>query len=218
MLRFACDIGGTFTDLVVDGRVTRPRVLQAADDARRPGRGLLDVLSAAAADYGIERRRAPRARRHLRLRHDARDERRRHRQPPPERRSSAPRAIRTSCSSARAAAATRLFDYTQEYPAPYVPRSLTFEIPERILADGTRLTVPSTRTRSSRSRARVARARGRGGRSLLALVDRQSGARAPRRRAPATSTCRAIPSRSPTASTRACASTDARPRPRSTRR
>jgi N-methylhydantoinase A len=31
---------------------------------------------------------------------------------------------------------TTLFDYTQEYPAPYVPRSLTFEVPERILSDG----------------------------------------------------------------------------------
>src|SRR5439155_9425049 len=31
---------------------------------------------------------------------------------------------------------TTLFDYSQEYPAPYVPRSLTFEVPERVYADG----------------------------------------------------------------------------------
>lgn len=29
------------------------------------------------------------------------------------------------------------FDYTQEYPPPYVPRALTFEIPERLSEDGT---------------------------------------------------------------------------------
>ncbi|HJU48641.1 MAG TPA: hydantoinase/oxoprolinase family protein, partial [Gaiellaceae bacterium] len=31
---------------------------------------------------------------------------------------------------------TTLFDYTQEYPDPYVPRALTFEVTERIGADG----------------------------------------------------------------------------------
>ncbi len=29
-----------------------------------------------------------------------------------------------------------LFDYTQEYPEPYIPRSLTYEVPERIGSDG----------------------------------------------------------------------------------
>src|SRR5262249_1727011 len=31
---------------------------------------------------------------------------------------------------------TTLFDYEQEYPDPYIPRSLTFEVPERVRADG----------------------------------------------------------------------------------
>ena len=43
---------------------------------------------------------------------------------------------------------TTLFDYAQEYPAPYVPRSLTFEIPERILRRRRRCARRSTKTPS----------------------------------------------------------------------
>src|SRR5690242_8030897 len=31
---------------------------------------------------------------------------------------------------------SEVFDFTRPYPQPYVPRSLTFEVPERITADG----------------------------------------------------------------------------------
>ena len=134
-LRLAVDTGGTFTDLVVDGDGLQPRFYKRSTTPADPIEGLLAVFAAAAADHGDDL-------------HDfigrgdslifgtTR----------------ATNAVVTG-STARTAllcteghpdvllfreggGRTTLFDYTQEYPAPYIPRSLTFEIPERILADG----------------------------------------------------------------------------------
>ena len=76
----------------------------------------------------------------------------------------------------------------------------------------------STRRRVLAVIERAAEQRGRGGRRLPALVDRQPGARAARRRAAGASICRACRSRSRTRSTRRCASTGAPRRPASTPR
>ena len=55
MLRFACDIGGTFTDLVVEDEPRGLCVLQAPDDAGRPGpRACSTCSTPAAADLGID--------------------------------------------------------------------------------------------------------------------------------------------------------------------
>ena len=69
---------------------------------------------------------------------------------------------------------TSLFDYTQEYPAPYVPRSLTFEVPERILSDGS-VAQPLDEDAVRAIAAELLPAERRGRRGLPALVDRQPG-------------------------------------------
>ena len=127
-------------------------LLQAADHAGRPGRGLARRLR--------RRCRRPR-RRSLRellgrgdmshLRHHASDERGRDRH---NRQDGAPlhaRAIRTCCSSARAAAG-RPSSTTRRSTRPHTSRaSLTFEMPERILADGSvRMPLDEDAVRASR--------------------------------------------------------------------
>lgn len=73
------------------------------------------------------------------------------------------------------------FNLARPYPAPLVPRSLCFELPERVLADGS-IARPLDEDAVGAVIERL-RARGRGGGRLPALVDRESGARAPCRRA-----------------------------------
>jgi N-methylhydantoinase A len=135
-LQFAVDTGGTFTDLVVDGDDAAPRFYKRSTTPANPVEGLLDVFSAAAADHGI---------------------------PTPEflgrgeslvfGTTRATNAVVTGQTAKTALLCTHghpdillfregggrktLFDYTQEYPEPYVPRSLTFEVRERVLPDGT---------------------------------------------------------------------------------
>ena len=52
-MRFACDTGGTFTDLIVeaaDGRLSMYKSATTPDD---PVQGVLDTLALAAADRGL---------------------------------------------------------------------------------------------------------------------------------------------------------------------
>jgi N-methylhydantoinase A len=135
-LRFAVDTGGTFTDLVVDSEGDAPRFYKRSTTPANPIEGLLDVFSAAAADHGV-------ALRDFLGRGDSLV----------FGTTRATNAVVTGTTARTALLCTRghpdvllfregggrttLFDYTQEYPAPYVPRSLSFEIPERVLADGT---------------------------------------------------------------------------------
>lgn len=134
-LRLAADTGGTFTDLVVEGDERGLRFFKRATTPDDPVEGLLDVLAAAADDFGTSRRELL-GRTDLFVFGTTR----------------ATNAVVTG-STARTAflttkghpdilllreggGRTSLFDYTQEFPDPYVPRSLTFEIPERVLSDG----------------------------------------------------------------------------------
>ena len=134
-LRLAVDTGGTFTDLVVEGDTRGLRFFKRATP-HDPVEGLLDVLAAAGEGFGCSRRELL-ARADLFVFGTTR----------------ATNAVVTG-STARTAfltteghpdvlllreggGRTSLFDYGQEYPDPYVPRSLTFEVPERILSDGT---------------------------------------------------------------------------------
>jgi N-methylhydantoinase A len=141
MLQFAVDTGGTFTDLVVDGDDVPPRFYKRSTTPANPTEGLLDVFSAAAADHGIELREFLGRGESLVFGTTR-----------------ATNAVVTGQTARTALLCTRghpdvllfregggrktLFDYTQEYPEPYVPRSLTFEVPERVLADGTVRTPP----------------------------------------------------------------------------
>ncbi len=134
-LRFAVDTGGTFTDLVVEGSGPLLRFYKRPTTPADPVEGLLDVLAAAAADHELSLRELL-GQGDLLVFGTTR----------------ATNAVVTGTTARTALLCTQghpdvllfregggrttLFDYTQEYPAPYVPRSLTFELPERILSDG----------------------------------------------------------------------------------
>lgn len=133
-MRFATDTGGTFTDLVVeddDGNVTMHKSPTTPGD---PIQGLLNVLSVAAESRGVDRRTL--LQKGTVFTHGT------------------TRAVNAIVTGATARTAfltteghpdvlvfreggrTDPFDYSRPYPAPYVPRELTFEIPGRVGAAG----------------------------------------------------------------------------------
>lgn len=134
-LRFGVDTGGTFTDLVVEGSGATLRFYKRPTTPSDPVLGLIDVLAAAARDHGTSLREFL-ARGELLVFGTTR----------------ATNAVVTGTTARTALLCTQghpdvllfregggrtsLFDYSQEYPPPYVPRSLTFEVPERILSHG----------------------------------------------------------------------------------
>ncbi|MDW5596307.1 hydantoinase/oxoprolinase family protein [Conexibacter stalactiti] len=134
-LRFGVDTGGTFTDLVVAGDSGGLRIFKRPTTPADPVEGLLDALDAAAQDFGCTRQ-------ELLARGD-------------QLVFGTTRATNAIVEGATARTALlttaghpdtltlregggrpSLFDYSHEYPAPYVPRALTFEIPERVGAGG----------------------------------------------------------------------------------
>jgi N-methylhydantoinase A len=133
-VRFAVDTGGTFTDLVVEQPDGTVELFKSPTTPHDPVEGVLNVLDVAAARFSRSRAEllAPGT---LFIHGTTR----------------AINAILTG-STARTAFLTTWghpdillfreggrhdpFDLTIEYPEPYVPRALTFEVPERIRADG----------------------------------------------------------------------------------
>jgi N-methylhydantoinase A len=133
-MRVATDTGGTFTDLVVeddDGQISTYKSLTTPSD---PISGLLNVLAIAASDRGISTRQLLQAT-HVFIHGTTRSI----------------NAVLTGDTAKTAFLVTRghpdiltfreggrldAFDFSQSYPAPYVPRSLTFEVPERIGQQG----------------------------------------------------------------------------------
>ncbi len=134
-MRFAVDTGGTFTDLVVESDDGGLRMYKAPTTPADPIAGVLDTLARAAADMG-ESRTALLGRGDM-LIHGT---------------THAINAIVTG-NTARTAflttkghpdvlvfregGRTEPFNFTVPYPEPYVPRSLTYEVPERVTYDGT---------------------------------------------------------------------------------
>jgi N-methylhydantoinase A len=134
-MRFATDTGGTFTDLVVeddDGTITLHKAPTVPSD---PVSGVLDALGIAAAERGMTLK-------ELLARADSFIHGTTH----------AINAIITGNVAKtallvteghrdillfREGGRTEPFNHTIAYPKPYIPRGLTFEVPERILADGT---------------------------------------------------------------------------------
>lgn len=133
-MRFACDTGGTFTDLIVeddDGALTMYKASTTPSD---PVKGVLDALALAAADRDISLE-------DLLGRGDMLIHGTTH----------AINAIITG-NTARTAFLTTAghpdvlvlreggriepFNFVAPYPDPYVPRALTFEVPERINSAG----------------------------------------------------------------------------------
>ena len=138
-LTFAADTGGTFTDLVVNSAGGAARLYKRPTTPSDPVIGLFDTLGAAADDMNssvtdlLERSDLFVFGTTL-----------------------ATNAIVTSSTARTALLVTEghpdilllregggrrtLFDYSQEYPEPYIPRALTFEIRERLSAEGEALT------------------------------------------------------------------------------
>lgn len=134
-MRFATDTGGTFTDLVVeddDGSITMHKASTVPSD---PVSGVLDALTVAAEARGLTLRA-------LLGRADSFIHGTTH----------AINAIITGRAARtglivtqghrdillfREGGRTEPFNHTIPYPKPYIPRELTFEAPERLLADGT---------------------------------------------------------------------------------
>ncbi|RVQ68791.1 hydantoinase/oxoprolinase family protein [Croceicoccus ponticola] len=134
-MRFATDTGGTFTDLVVeddDGSITLHKASTVPSD---PVSGVLDALTVAATARGLTLR-------DLLARADSFIHGTTH----------AINAIITGNAARtglivtqghrdillfREGGRTEPFNHTVAYPKAYVARALTFEAPERLLADGT---------------------------------------------------------------------------------
>ncbi len=130
--RFACDTGGTFTDLIVEADDLR--MYKAHTVPSDPTRGVLDALTLAATDRGLSLE-ALLQRGELFV-HGT---------------THAINAIITHRTARTALLVTQghpdilvvreggkadAFDFTGFYPDPYVPRALTFEVAERVAADG----------------------------------------------------------------------------------
>ncbi len=132
-MRLACDTGGTFTDLVVE-RGDEIRQFKSSTVPADPVQGVLDVLGLAAAAMGRDRK-SFLAEATTFIHGTTR----------------AINAILTGNTAKTAFLTTRghpdvlvireggriePFNFTVPYPEPYVPRRLTFEVPERIDAAG----------------------------------------------------------------------------------
>ena len=133
-MRFAVDTGGTFTDLVIEDDDGRLSVHKSPTVPADPVQGILDVFATAAGARGMNR--SELLTRGTHLIHGT------------------TRSLNAVLTGATARTAflttaghpdilvfreggrTHIFDLSRPYPEPYVPRSLTFEIPERIGPDG----------------------------------------------------------------------------------
>jgi len=133
--RLAADTGGTFTDLVVDEEGSAPRFYKRSTTPSEPVVGVFDTLQAAAEDLGLSINDLLQ-KSGLFIFGTTR----------------ATNAIVTGTTAKTALLVTEghpdilqlregggrksLFDYTQQYPEPYIPPDLTFEVKERIGANG----------------------------------------------------------------------------------
>ncbi|MEE2759948.1 MAG: hydantoinase/oxoprolinase family protein [Pseudomonadota bacterium] len=129
-MRFACDTGGTFTDLIVEDDDGGVSLYKAPTTPEDPVLGVLDALGLAARDQGVEL--AELLGRGDMLIHGT---------------THAINAIITGNTAKTAFLTTEghpdilvlreggriePFNFRVPYPKPYVPRALTFEVPERI--------------------------------------------------------------------------------------
>jgi N-methylhydantoinase A len=129
----AIDTGGTFTDLVVDIDGTL-RLYKAATTPEDPTRGVLDVLAIAAEGLGVDVDRL--LGQATLLVHGTT-----HAINALVTRTTARTALLTTAGHPdvllfREGGRSDPFDFSVPYPEPLVPRALTYEVPERIAADG----------------------------------------------------------------------------------
>lgn len=134
-LRLGVDTGGTFTDLVIEGHPDGLRFYKSPTTPDDPIRGLLDVIAVASKEFGLTSQellessdmlihgttRATNAIVENRTAKTA---------------FLATKGHRDILMIREGGGRTSPMDYTQAYPDPYVSRSLTFGVPERVLASG----------------------------------------------------------------------------------
>jgi N-methylhydantoinase A len=133
-MRFATDTGGTFTDLVVENDAGAIRLYKAQTVPGDPVQGVIDALKLAAIDSGVDL--ATLLSRGELFIHGT---------------THAINAIITGRTAKTALLVTRghpdimvfreggrtePFNHAVAFPKPFIPRSLTFEVDERILSDG----------------------------------------------------------------------------------
>lgn len=133
-MRLAIDTGGTFTDLVVEGEDGYYAIHKAATVPADPIQGILDVLEVAASERAMSREAFLGAARVL-IHGTTRTLN------AVLMGTTAKTAFLTTAGHPdvlvlREGGRSDIFDLSHPYPAPYVPRSLTFEIPERVGAAG----------------------------------------------------------------------------------
>lgn len=137
-MRISCDTGGTFTDLLVSTG-DAARLFKSPTTPDDPIRGIFNAIDLAAADFGLDKEKflaevtmfvhaTTRALNAILTGNVART------------------AFLTTAGHPdilviREGGRSHPFDYSSAYPEPYVPRHLTFEIPERVDALG-RITRP----------------------------------------------------------------------------
>ncbi len=136
-MRFAVDTGGTFTDLIVEDDDNGLHMFKASTTPDDPIRGVLDSLQVAADDFGLSLDT-------LLEKADLFIHGTTH----------AINAIVTGNTAKTAFLTTEghrdilvfreggrmePFNFTVPYPEPYIPRALSYEIPERILADASEM-------------------------------------------------------------------------------
>ena len=136
-MRFAVDTGGTFTDLIVDAGDGTLRMYKAPTTAEDPASGMLAAFRLAAEDWELEL--SELLSRGELLVHGT---------------TIGTNAILTGNVAKTAFLTTHghpdilvlreagragisAFDYSVPSPRPYIPRALTYEVPERVAADGT---------------------------------------------------------------------------------
>jgi N-methylhydantoinase A len=133
-MRLGCDTGGTFTDLVVEDSNGRVTMYKAPTTPGEPARGVLAALELAARAHGESLEEF--LKRADMLVHGT---------------THAINAVITGTTARTAFLTTRghrdmlvlreggraePFNHATGFPEPYVPRSLTFEVPERVGSDG----------------------------------------------------------------------------------
>jgi N-methylhydantoinase A len=134
MMRFACDTGGTFTDLIVEDSTGVVKMYKASTTPDDPVQGVIRALEAAARDHDLPL--ADFLARGELLIHGT---------------THAINAIVTGNTAKTAFLTTEghpdilvlreggriePFNFRIPYPEPYIPRALTVEVPERIAMDG----------------------------------------------------------------------------------
>lgn len=133
-MRLACDTGGTFTDLIVEDESGRLDMFKASTTPSDPVEGVINALKLAAEDAGVSL--ADYLARADTFIHGT---------------THAINAVITGRTARTALLTTEghpdilvlreggrmePFNFTVAYPEPYIPRALTYEVPERVSADG----------------------------------------------------------------------------------